>query len=166
MQDETNEKTVSLCIRGGKISAQILSHALKETLTRMERGKPMEKGREAAEAGPRGKQSLGKLKSQGHELSSIEVTDGNVKSFEKCARKYGVDYCLKKDRSTEPPRYFVFFKAKDVESLTAAFKEYTGWQMAASKKPSIRKRLALAKERMARHREQEKEKSKERDAAR
>ena len=37
-----------------------------------------------------------KLKEQNCELSNIEITDGNIKSFEKYARKYNVDYCLKK----------------------------------------------------------------------
>ena len=50
-----------------------------------------------------------KLKEQNCELSNIEITDGNIKSFEKYCRKYNVDY-LKKDRSSEPPRYYVFFK--------------------------------------------------------
>ena len=63
---------------------------------------------------------------QGCQLSNIEVTDGNIKSFEKCARKYSIDFSLKKDTSISPPRYFVFFKAKDVDVMTAAFKEYTG----------------------------------------
>lgn len=75
-----------------------------------------------------------KLKEQNCELSNIEITDGNIKSFEKYARKYNVDYCLKKDRSSEPSRYYVFFKARDVDSMTAAFKEYTGWSMKKSKK--------------------------------
>ena len=39
MQDEVNEKVVSLCIRGGKISAQILKSALLKTLTKLEQQK-------------------------------------------------------------------------------------------------------------------------------
>lgn len=77
-----------------------------------------------------------------------------------------MDYCLKKDRSSEPPRYYVFFKARDVDSMTAAFKEYTGWSMKQSKKVSIRKKLSQVKERQAQHRERQKTKSKERDTAR
>ena len=103
-----------------------------------------------------------RLRSQNVELSNIEVTDGNIKSFEKYARKYDIDYCLKKDRSAAPPRYYVFFKAKDVDAMTAAFKEYSGVQLKKGKKPSIRKKLALAKERAAKHREREKTKRKER----
>lgn len=104
----------------------------------------------------------GKLKAHNQELSNIEVTDGNIRSFEKYARKYDIDYCLKKDRSAEPPKYYVFFKAKEVDSITAAFKEYTGWQLKKSKKVSVRKKLYLAMERVAKHRQREKMKQKNR----
>ena len=102
------------------------------------------------------------LKAEKKELSNIEITDKNIKSFEKYARKYEVDYCLKKDCSMEPPRYYVFFGAKDESSMTAAFKDYTGWQLKKSKKMSVRKKLSLAKERQAKHREREKNRQKER----
>ena len=36
MQDEVNEKTVSLCINGGKISARILKAAMLKALAKME----------------------------------------------------------------------------------------------------------------------------------
>ena len=85
-------------------------------------------------------------------------------SFEKYARKYDIDYCLKKDRSAEPPKYYVFFKAKEVDSITAAFKEYTGQTLNKDKKPSVRKKLqqAITKS-LAKHRELEKTKGKEKE---
>ncbi len=46
--------------------------------------------------------------------------------------------------------------------MTAAFKEYTGKSLNKSKKPSVRRKLELAKERVAKHREREKTKQKER----
>lgn len=39
MQDEVNEKTVSLCIRGGKITAQLLKAAMRKALAQMEQEK-------------------------------------------------------------------------------------------------------------------------------
>ena len=164
MQDEVNEKTVSLCINGGKISARILKNALAKMEQEKRKGqqKAAEKGQEKDTAVYHGKQSMEKLMKQNCQLSNIEVTNGNIKSFEKCARKYCIDFSLKKDTSVSPPRYFVFFKAKDVDVMTAAFKEYSGKQLTKSKKPSIRKKLSLAKERMAKHREREKTKQKER----
>ena len=168
MQDEVNEKTVSLCVNGGKISARILKSAITKMLAKMEQEKrngrqkdtEIRTGKEKAAS--RGKQSMEKLMRQGCQLSNIEVTDGNIRSFEKYARKYSIDFSLKKDTSAEPPRYFVFFKAKDVDVMTAAFKEYTGNSLDKKRKPSIRRKLQLANERTAKHREREKTKQKDR----
>lgn len=179
MQDETVGQVVAICIQGGKISEKILKDAVRETLAEMERHerqKEAERQRKKAEkqqnktekkqkkgrAAYRGKQSMRKLKRQGRDLSSIEITDGNIRSFEKYARKYDVDYCLKKDQSSENPRYFVFFKAADVDAVTAAFKEYTGHQMKKEKRESIYKKLSLAREK-TKHRELNKTKQKTRD---
>lgn len=59
-------------------------------------------------------------------MSNIEVTESNIKGFDRVARKYGVDYAIKKDKSGEIPKYLVFFKARDADALTAAFTEYSG----------------------------------------
>ncbi len=58
-------------------------------------------------------------------------------SFDRVARKYGVDYAVKKDRSVSPPKYLVFFKARDADALTAAFTEFTAKTMDRVKKPSV-----------------------------
>ena len=97
----------------------------------------------------------------GSELSNIEITDNNIRSFEKIARKYRIQYSLKKDRSKEPPQYLVFFRAKDEAVMTAAFKEYTGMVLPEARKASIRKRLQKAIARSAKHRELEKTRQKE-----
>ena len=158
-------KVISAWQEQGKISAQILKASLQKLLREMEQSQKRQKisGKgQKKETVYHGKQSMEKLKAHNQELSNIEVTDGNIRSFEKYARKYDIDYCLKKDRSAEPPKYYVFFKAKEVDSITAAFKEYTGWQLKKSKKVSVRKKLYLAMERVAKHRQREKMKQKNR----
>lgn len=52
-----------------------------------------------------GKASVKKLVGEGVRVSSIEVTDGNIKSFERVARKYNVDFAVKKDQTTDPSKY-------------------------------------------------------------
>ena len=54
-------------------------------------------------------------------ISNIEITEGNIKAFESTAKKYGIDFALKKDTTESPPRYLVFFKGRDADVLTAAF---------------------------------------------
>jgi hypothetical protein len=92
--------------------------------------------------------------------------DNNIKSFDRVARKYGIDYSLKKAEKEGKTEYLVFFKAKDVDVMTAAFKEYTGVSLKKEQRQSIRKKLEQAKERVAKHREITKEKTKDRGQVR
>ena len=130
MQEEVNEKTVSLCITGGKVTVRLLKQAMMRFLAAMEKEKAEKARKQQTKAPPdkdyRGKQSLKKLAQQNVQLSNIEITDNNIKAFEKVAKKYGIDFSLKRDKSVDPPRYFVFFKARDVDVMTAAFREFTG----------------------------------------
>ena len=70
----------------------------------------------------------------------------NIKAFESTAKKYGIDFALKKDATETPPRYLVFFKGRDADALTAAFKEFSAKKLTQDKKPSIRKALAAFRE--------------------
>ena len=77
------------------------------------------------------------------------------------AKKYGIDFSLKRDKSVDPPRYFVFFKARDVDVMTAAFREFTGKTLNKTKKPSVRKKLQQAITARNQDKQREREKSKE-----
>ena len=169
MQDEVNEKTVSLCIRCGKVTANLLKAVMKKALVKMEQEKQKLKGQKQPKQDKedktyKGKQSMDKLMKQNVQLSNIEITDGNIKSFERVAKKYSIDFSLKKDVNADPPRYYVFFKARDADVMTAAFKEYTGQSLNKDKKPSVRKKLqqAISKS-LKKHRELEKTKGKEKE---
>ena len=62
------------------------------------------------------------------------------------ARKYGVDFALKKGPAEG--EYLVFFKSRDADALSAAFAEHTAKTMHRStpKKPSLLARLSHFKE--------------------
>lgn len=79
-------------------------------------------------------------------ISNLEITNDNIKAFSSTAKKYGLDFSLKKDSSTDPPRYLVFFKGRDADVMTAAFQEFTAKRLSQEKKPSIRKLLSSMKE--------------------
>ena len=98
-------------------------------------------------------------------VSSMEITDANIKAFEPIAKKYGLDYSLKKVKGEEPPRYLVFFKGRDVDVMTEAFKEFAAKKLTREKKPSIRKALAAFKEK-AKKMNQNREKVKNKDRGR
>lgn len=168
MQEEINHKTITVYIRGAKVTAQTLKAALRAMLRAREKHRQNIQRQEAQYAQDddvaisRGKRTLRDLQDEGSELSNIEITDENIKSFERYARKYGIDYALKKDKAADPPRYFVFFRARDVKTMEVAFKEYSEYTV-KEKKPSVKKKLRSAVKRTLPQRERTREKKKERD---
>ena len=157
MQEEVNDKTIALSVKTTKLTGTVLKVAMQKFLSEMAKQKQKSKVQPK-----QGKQTMKQLMKKNTQITNIEVTDGNIKSFERVARKYGIDFSLKKDASENPPKYIVFFKARDVDVMTAAFKEYTVNDLKKTNKPSLRKRLAKAMETVRKHREKVKEKTKDR----
>ena len=139
MQEEVRDKSVALVINvgktGGKMSAGLLKWAIRQYLLQTQNPKIHH-----------GKQSVKQLVRQGAGVQNIEITEKNIKSFERVARQYGIDFELKKDKANG--KYLVFFKAKDADALNAAFAEYTANTINRSnpRKPSVLQQLSHFKE--------------------
>ena len=140
MQEEVEQRTVTLAISTSKMTANVLKSAISKYLAYRK-----EKKREGP-VKPCGKQSVKQLVGQDQGVSNIEITDKNIKDFERIARKYGVDFALKKDKTGDIPKYLVFFKARDADALTAAFKEYTAKTDRKKERPSVLQKLRKFKE--------------------
>ena len=137
MQEEVTRKTIALAIKTAKLDGKVLQAALRKLLQFY---------RKARDTPHHGKQTLKQLMRHGTGVSNIEITDANIKAFESTAKKYGVDFALKKDATESPPRYLVFFKGRDADVLTAAFQEFSAKKLTQEQKPSIRKALAAFKD--------------------
>ena len=87
--------------------------------------------------------------------SSIEISDKNIKSFERVAKKYNVDFAVKKDKNTEPPKYIVFFKGRDADIITQAFKDYVKANEKKQNRVSVREKLATFREILAKGKNRE-----------
>ena len=132
MQEELEQRTVSVSIQAAKLSGRVLRAAIAAVLQKMEQERTMPKV---------GRNSMKRLTYKDPGANTIEVS-GRIRSFERYARKYGINYALKKDKSKEPPVYLVFFKGRDQDALNAAFREFSQKQIQKANKPSIHKRLA------------------------
>ena len=151
MQEEVTQRTVALCVEATKLSAGMLQQAMKKVLDEMQKGVTGHKTKLH-----HGKQTLRQLMKHNTGVS-------NIRAFSATAKKYGIDFTLKKDTSGEILRYLVFFKGRDADVITAAFREFSAKNLEKEKKPSIRKELEQAKQQSkAQHRQREKVKTKDR----
>lgn len=136
MQEEVENRTVNLAISTTKLTVRgILRLALKG-LSYIKR-----KSRESAAKKPIGKQTIQQLIGQNQGVTNIDISKTDLKGFEKYARKYGVDYAITKDKSVLPPKYLVFFKARDADAMTAAFNAYSAEILTKNKRPSVLRTL-------------------------
>lgn len=130
MQEEVEQKTVALIISAGKLTGRELKKVIVKLLEH-------QKNKKNHPNIPQGKQSVKQLAKQGQGMTSIEITDQNIKDFERVARKYGVDFAVMKDKHQVPPKYVVYFKGKDADAITNAFKEYTSDMVKKAARPSV-----------------------------
>ena len=129
MQEDIQNRSVVLATKTAKLTGRELAKLMRAALGKIRQPRDAPKSRE-------GKQTVKQL-AKGGSLQNIEIADDNIKAFEPYARKYGVSYALKKDVSVDPPRWLVFFRAKDVDALTAAFSQFSTKMLSlANERPS------------------------------
>ena len=129
MQEDIDSRTLTLIINSGKLMERVLKQAIVKSFGLVRQRTPQ----------PHGKMTVKKLAAQNKGMQSIEITDANIGSFNRVARKYGIDFAPFKVKGEE--RWLVFFKAPDTDAMTAAFQEYTSRELNRSKRPSVREKL-------------------------
>ena len=136
LQEEVEQRTISVSIQAAKLTGRVLKDALVVVLRKMEEGHTTPKV---------GRNDLKKLMGKDGGAENIEVT-GRIRSFERYARKHKVRYSIEKNGSTTPPVWTVYFKANQAKALQAAFKEYTQKDLNRSSRPSLLSQLRKFKE--------------------
>ena len=164
MQEEVENRTVNLAISTTRLTGRTILNAYRLWKSHHNAAKAKNAAEMAKEdTTPHGKQTIQELIGQNQGVSSIDIQNTNIRDFEKIANKYGVDYAITRDKSVTPPKYMVFFKARDADALTAAFAEYSNQRLKAKDKPSVLKQLNKLKELVASIPSKVRNKSQERD---
>lgn len=133
LQEEVEQKTFNIVVSTTKLTARTILNAGRTALQQYQSKLLADKSS--------GKQSVRMLLRQNRGVSSVEISKTGIRGFERYAKKYGIDYAIRKDTSEVPPRYLVFFKAPDAEAFQAAFKEYSASLLSKSKRPSVLAKL-------------------------
>lgn len=131
LQEDVENRTINFAISTTKLTGRtILTAARKFFQWRANKkcGKPI------------GQQSVRQLLRQDQGATNIEIERTGIRDFKRILDKYGVDYAITKNHDS-PPRYLVFFKARDADTLTAAFKDYSAKLVNKEKRPSVLERL-------------------------
>ena len=152
MQEEVEQRTVTLIVNTAKLTERELQKAISKMLIQMraehQHRSPKEK---------HGKMTVKQLAAQNRGMQSYNLDDGKLKDFTRIARKYGIDFAPYKVKGEE--RFIIFFKGADKDVMDAAFNEYSRKYIKISKdkapekeileKPSVLAKLQKIKEFLA-----------------
>ena len=157
MQEQVDREALAITVNAAKLTARGLAQVLRGARNFIV------KQHRAAQT-PQGKQSVKKL--MNHNVSTNTITiDGDRGLFDRVARKWNVDYAF---RRTGPGKYLLLFKSGQADAITACFAEYSKRVMARARdrRPPIREQLDRAARQAERERPQQRERSREWEAAR
>ena len=154
MQEELERQTVALVFNASKLTAQTLSEAMKKAMDvgLKELSKFKDKLERQEKEEPTGKMSLKELVGKGASTDNMEIDKDGIKTFQKTAAKFGVDYAVYKEPLKDNQnKYYVFFQAKDTSVIHAAFNEYT--TKMEQRRESVQKKLEKKQEIVNRRKE-------------
>ncbi len=159
MQEEVENRTINLAISTTKLTGRSIVAGVRKYLQHREKVK----AKKGHDPGVHGKQTVKQLLGQNQGAANAEIEKDGIKDFERLAKKYGVDFAVRKDKSVDPPRYIVFVRAKDADALDAICKEHQARSLTKNKKPSVLAQLKKFKEMVAAIPKKVREKKQERD---
>ena len=112
MQEEIDQRTVSITVQAAKLSGRVLKAAITAALHKMQQQRHSVKV---------GRNSLKRLAQGDGGMNTIEVS-GRLRSFERYARKYQIRYHIEKEVGSKPPRWTVSQRLRrlPIKTLTAA----------------------------------------------
>ena len=147
IDEEISRSTIAISVRASKLTARGLAYALGEAARKIRKAQA-----------PQGKQTVKQLLRHSGETSAIDLP-GRAKDFDRVARRWGVDYAIKR---VEKGKYLLFFKAKQADAITGCFSEYSRRMMSRSRdrRVPLREQLKRAQE-LVRDQLRQKERTKE-----
>ena len=146
MQEEVENKTLTLMVNGSRLTGRMFKAAIAKYMAHRREVKHQKQQKRDSPVIPHGKQTVKQLIGQNQGVSNIEINDPSIREFDRIARKYGVDYAIKRDRSSDPPKFLIFFKSRDADAITAAFTEYNQQKVKKASRPSVLQKLAQFKD--------------------
>jgi len=147
LQEEVENRTINLVITTAKLTGRMLVSTVRKVNAMENQLKVKEKSENDKKTVSSGKMSVKDLVKQNQGVTDVEISTTGIRDFERIARKYGIDFAVKKSM-TQPPKYLVFFKSRDADALNAAVEEYAALKTSKDGRTSVIEQLNKLKEKV------------------
>lgn len=147
LSEEINEKSINLAVQIGDMTGKEIKRALEMLIAKWKQADKDILNAITPEQNPgtpkHGRTTLKQLSAHNGGLSTIELKNPDLHLLNSTMKKYGVDFAVTKDGKS---KHTMFFRGKDVDSVTHAFSQYSKRVLQKGMgKSSIKVRLANAR---------------------
>ena len=163
MEEEVNQRVVSVSFSTGKMTAGVVARAMAGFIA-AEHQRLNQHAAERSSQPKHGKIKFEQLMDMDAGADRMELEKSGLRTFDRVARKYHIDYAVKKDKTQQPPKYYVFFKSRDKDTMVTAFKEFIAFNNKKRQHEPFKKVLQKFKNlSISKNRERTKQKTKTRE---
>ena len=145
MEEEISQRTITLIVQTGKMTGKVFLQTIQKYLDILKQQQQQITRDKQLHPAHQGRMTIKKLMKERSGLSNIEIHDEHIHEFERIARRYGIEYAIKKERTKESPHYLVFFRGKDTDVLQTAFNEFVKKRLKIQERPSLHEKLQKLK---------------------
>lgn len=145
MQEEISQRSVTLIVQTGKMTGKVFLQAIQKYLDILKQQRELKAREKQLHPAYQGRMTIRQLMKERSGLSNIEIHDEHIHDFERIARRYGIEYAIKKERNREAPHYLIFFRSRDTDVLQTAFNEFVKKRLKIQERPSLREKLQKLK---------------------
>jgi len=145
MEEEISQRSITLIVQTGKMTGKVFLQAIQKYLDILKQQQQQKARDNQLHPAYQGRMPIKKLMKERSGLSNIEIHDEHIHEFERIARRYGIEYAIKKERSKEAPHFLLFFRARDTDILQTAFNEFVKKRLKIQERPSLREKLQKLK---------------------
>ena len=145
MQEEIEQKSITLIVQTGKMTGKVFLQAIQKYLYILKQQRQLKARDKQLHPAYQGRMTIKELMKERSGLSNIEIHDEHIHEFKRIARRYGIEYAIKKERNKEAPHYLLFFRARDTDILQTAFNEFVKKRLKIKDRPSLREKLQKLK---------------------
>lgn len=145
MQEEVSQKSMAFIIQTGKMTGKVFLQAIEKYLAQERQRRQLNARDKALHPAYKGRMTIREMMKERSGLTNIEIHDEHIHEFERIARRYGIEYAIKKERNKEAPHYLVFFRGRDADVLQTAFNEFVKKRLKIQDRPSLREKLQKLK---------------------
>ena len=145
MQEKISQRSVTLIVQTGKMTGKVFLQAIQKYLDILKQQRELKAREKQLHPAYQGRMTIRQLMKERSGLSNIEIHDEHIHDFERIARRYGIEYAIKKERNREAPHYLIFFRSRDTDVLQTAFDEFVKKRLKIQERPSLREKLQKLK---------------------